>query len=88
LFHYIKFFYYYTARKVSSSDSQEKHPPKTGVSSIAKELRLQTYKLPKTSHCGMSGALRKHLKGGLSTWRNPLLTQTRRDGTPERRWVE
>jgi len=43
-------------------------------------------KLPKPSRCGKIGALRKHSEGGFSTWRNPLLTQTRRDGIPERCW--
>jgi len=37
-------------------------------------MLLQTYKLPKTSRCGMRGALRKHLEGAFSTWRNLLLT--------------
>jgi len=40
------------------------------------------------SRCGMRGALRKHLEGAFSTWRNTLLTKTRRDGYPERRWSE
>jgi len=40
------------------------------------------------SRCGMRGALRKHLEGAFSTWRNPLLTKTRRDGYPERRWTK